>query len=76
MNESTPTFYQTWRSRLRWIVIGVLSLLFLILIFQNLETVEVRLLFTVVSMPRAILLAGIAAFGFVVGALWGRSKSV
>lgn len=49
------------------VAIGILSLLILIIVFQNIETVETKILFITLSMPRAILLA----FTWLIGAVCG-----
>lgn len=60
--------------RFKLIVAGVLSLLALTLIIQNVDSVETRILFFSFSMPRAFLLFGTFIVGFVAGALWTTSK--
>jgi uncharacterized integral membrane protein len=49
-------------------------------VLQNTETVEARILFLSISMPRAFLLLGTTAIGLVIGVLvtpffQGRSKA-
>lgn len=50
-------------------LIGILGLLviFLVIIFQNQEVVDTRLLFATVSMPRAALLGITLLIGIVIG---------
>ncbi len=54
----------------------ILALLCIILVVQNTETVETKILFATVSMPRALLLVLTTLVGFVVGILvaWGWSR--
>lgn len=47
----------------------ILSVLFIIIIIQNTESVSTRLLFMTVEMPRAALLFVTMLFGFVIGLL-------
>jgi uncharacterized integral membrane protein len=54
---------------LRQLVSGLIAALTLIVILQNMEVVETRLLFFTVSMPRALLLALTALAGFAAGLL-------
>ena len=54
-------------SRKRIIVIAVVALLALILILQNTQTVDTKLLFITVSMPRALLLMVTLLAGFLIG---------
>lgn len=49
------------------IIILVVSLLAVIVFFQNTETVETRLLFARVEMPRFLLLISTFITGFIVG---------
>ena len=56
---------------LKTILIVVVSVLAVILVIQNTEQVETRLLFVSVTMPRAILLAVTLVGGFVIGLLLG-----
>lgn len=53
--------------RIKLIGIGVLVLLIIIVVFQNTERVDTKLLFFTITMPRALLLAATAAIGFIVG---------
>ncbi len=57
----------------------VLAVLGIIIVGQNTDTVETRILFATVSMPRAVLLFIATAVGFVLGVLvtlivWGKRK--
>ena len=60
------------------IIAGVLSVLMIVVILQNTEAVETKLLFVSISMPRALLLLITLLIGFVCGILLagriGRSK--
>ena len=53
----------------KMISIAVLSILGVIIILQNTEPVETRLLFLSIIMPRAILLMGTTLIGFALGIL-------
>ncbi|MFT4590138.1 MAG: putative membrane protein [Limisphaerales bacterium] len=58
----------------------ILAILCGIVVLQNTETVEARILFLSISMPRAFLLLGTTAIGLVIGVLvtpffQGRSKA-
>ena len=54
---------------LKVIVIVVVSLLVLIVVLQNTQSVETKLLFMTITMPRAFLLFLTFLFGFVVGSV-------
>ena len=62
-------------SSVKAVVIVILAILCLIVVLQNTEQVESRLLFTTVKMPRAVLLFGTTLVGFVLGVLAGHSRS-
>ena len=53
--------------KVKLIVIIVISILAFIIFLQNTESVETRILFMKVSMPRAILLISTFLVGFVAG---------
>ena len=53
--------------RIKIIGISVLILLIVIVVLQNTERVDTRLLFFTITMPRALLLAATAAIGFIIG---------
>jgi len=55
--------------RFKLIFIAILVLLGVIIILQNTDTVNTRLLFFTISMPRAILLMGTTLIGFALGIL-------
>ena len=55
--------------RFKLISTAVLILLGIIIILQNTEQVETRLLFVSITMPRAILLMGTTMIGFALGIL-------
>ena len=56
-------------SRFKLIIAAVLTLLGLIVVLQNTDTVETKLLFITVEMPRAVLLLGTTTIGFLIGIL-------
>lgn len=62
-------------NRSRWIrlaaILGVVAMV-VVIIFQNREPVETRLLLAKIIMPRAALLATTAGLGFVAGLLAAR----
>jgi uncharacterized integral membrane protein len=47
--------------------VALLALLVLIVVLQNTEAVETRVLFVTVTMPRAALLFGALVVGFIIG---------
>ena len=51
------------------ITIAILALLGVVIILQNTEPVETKLLFMSITMPRAILLMGTTLIGFALGLL-------
>jgi uncharacterized integral membrane protein len=55
--------------RLKLITIVILALVGVIIILQNTEPVETKLLFLSITMPRAILLMGTTLIGFALGVL-------
>ena len=56
-------------NRFKMISIAVLTILGVIIILQNTEPVETKLLFLSITMPRAILLMGTTLIGFALGVL-------
>ena len=64
--------------KLKIIGAAILALLVLVIVLQNTEAVETKLLFVTVTMPRAALLFGTLIVGFGLGVLcvaWlGRGK--
>lgn len=64
------------KQRIRWRLIGVLALvlLFVIIILQNTQIVDIRVLFWQLSMSRIILLLFSLVVGFVVGYYVRRGK--
>ena len=63
----------------RLIVALMLSILVIIVVLQNTEAVETRLLFVTLAMPRAVLLFTTTLIGFALGILtslvWMRKKN-
>jgi uncharacterized integral membrane protein len=51
----------------KMIIVLVISLIAVIVFFQNTETVETRLLFARIAMPRFLLLISTFITGFIVG---------
>ena len=60
---------ETAMKRFKMISIAILALLGLIIILQNTEPVETRMLFLSITMPRAILLMATTLIGFALGVL-------
>ncbi len=56
------------------ILAAVLIVVVAVIAIQNTDVVETRLLFMDLPLPRAILLFGTAAFGFVAGVVLCRKK--
>ena len=56
-------------NRFKMIATAILALLGVIIILQNTEPVETKLLFLSITMPRAILLMGTTLIGFALGVL-------
>ena len=55
--------------KMKLIVIAILAILAAIIILQNVETVDTKILFLTISMPRAILLAVTWVIGLACGLL-------
>jgi len=62
----------------RLIVLSVLAVLVVVVVLQNTEAVETKILFMTVTMPRAVLLFITATLGFAAGILtalvWMRTR--
>lgn len=56
-------------TKFKVILLAVVGLLVLIVVLQNTQAVETRLLFLTVTMPRAVLLFGTLLVGFALGVL-------
>ena len=54
----------------RHIIAVILAVLAAIIVLQNTETVETRILFITIAMPRAVLLTGTLLIGFAIGVLF------
>ncbi len=74
MSDSSPSAWQLWKTRLRWGGIGLISCVFIILLVQNWETIELKLLTTTLSMPRAVIFTAFGLLGFVLGLIWSRTR--
>lgn len=64
-------------NRVRIWLLAIVAVLVLIVVLQNTESVETRILFMTVSMPRAVLLFVTLLIGFVLGlvaASWRRRE--
>ena len=55
--------------RIKLIVIVALILVGVVIVLQNTEQVETRILFVTITMPRAVLLFGTTLIGFALGVL-------
>lgn len=53
--------------RIKLVVLALVALLFLVVILQNTEGVEAKLLFFTISVPKAVMLFGALIVGFVLG---------
>lgn len=60
--------------KLKWLVLGMLCILALILCLQNLTSIQLRFLFYTIELPQAVVLLAALLIGFVMGllahALW------
>ena len=56
-------------NKLRLLAIAVISLLVVVVVLQNTQAVDTKLLFFTVTMPRAALLFGTLIIGFAIGVL-------
>ena len=56
-------------NKLKLIAIGVLALLVLVVVLQNTQAVETKLLFLTLTLPNAALLFGMLIIGFAIGVL-------
>jgi uncharacterized integral membrane protein len=54
-------------TKIRLTTIAVIAILSIVVFLQNTESVDTRILFFVVSMPRALLLLCVALVGFMTG---------
>ena len=51
------------------ITIAIVAVLMVIIVFQNTDAVDTKILFLTITMPRAALLFGTLVIGFVIGLL-------
>ena len=56
-------------TKFKVVALAVVGLIVLVVILQNTEAVETKLLFVSVTMPRAVLLFGTLLIGFALGVL-------
>lgn len=54
--------------------VALLALLFVIVVLQNLDNVEIDILFWEIQVPKLFFFIGLTAFGFAVGYLAGSLK--
>ena len=59
-------------NKLKIVVIAAITLLVVVVVLQNTQAVETRLLFLTVTMPNAALLFGALIIGFAIGGLTAR----
>lgn len=57
----------TTANKARWILFLSIAVLLLIIVFQNLADIELRLLFWKASLPQAVVLAITVLIGFLMG---------
>ena len=55
--------------KLKWICLGLLTLLACVLCLQNLTTIQLHFLFTKVELPQAVVIITTLLLGFVMGIL-------
>ena len=68
MSESEPARSgMSLISKLRITGIAVAAILLLVIVLQNTEAVETRILFITITVPRAVLLFGTTVVGYVLG---------
>lgn len=56
-------------TQLKLFFVALAAIVILVVTFQNMETVETRILFVSMEMPRAVLLAATFLIGFAVGVI-------
>jgi lipopolysaccharide assembly protein A len=56
-------------NKLKVVAIGVIAVVAMIVVFQNTQAVETKLLFLTVTLPNAALLFGTLIIGFAIGVL-------
>ena len=56
-------------NRVKTVAIAVVALLVIVVVFQNTQAVETKLLFLTLTLPNAILLFGTLTIGFAIGVL-------
>ena len=61
-------------ANVKLIIIATLAILAAIVIFQNTQSVETKILFVSITMPRFILLAVTGLVGFAIGVLVATKK--
>ncbi|MFO0942702.1 MAG: LapA family protein [Pirellulales bacterium] len=55
--------------KLKWICLGLLTLLAAVVCLQNLTTIQLHFLFTKVELPQAVVIIATLILGFVMGML-------
>jgi uncharacterized integral membrane protein len=60
--------------RLKTIVVLVITILLTVVLMQNTENEKFTILFTVVYIPKLVMMTGISVTGFILGVLVGRRK--
>lgn len=58
--------------KIKWISIAIVVTLVIIIVLQNLETAKTQILFMTIEMPRAALLFGTLAVGYLAGMVIGN----
>jgi uncharacterized integral membrane protein len=59
----------TTLNKVKLITIAIVAVLTVIIVFQNTDAVDTKILFLTITMPRAALLFGTLVIGFVIGLL-------
>ena len=68
-HESQDTMLKGKMNKLKLAAIAVISLVAVIVVFQNTQAVETQLLFLTLTLPNAALLFGTLIIGFAIGVL-------
>lgn len=58
--------------KIKWISIAIVVILVIIIVLQNLAPAETKILFMTIEMPRAALLFGTLAVGYLAGMVIGN----
>jgi uncharacterized integral membrane protein len=75
IDMTTSTGLRGLKINARFIIRGLLLVLAVVVVIQNTASVETKILFTSISMPRALLLSLAALIGYVIGVM-SRPRAV